>query len=91
MLKPPVLFKPMVVLPVEPSFTVIELGIAVGEKSAEGFTVTFVVPVTEPLVAVTANGPPVVEGVNKPVDEPIVPPPDTDQANVGCVAKLFPY
>jgi hypothetical protein len=47
-------------------------------------TVTLAVPVTLPLVAVTVKGPPAVEpAVNKP-EALMLPPPLTDQVNVGC-------
>jgi len=46
--------------------------------------VTLAVPLTLPLAAVTVKGPPPVEpAVNNP-DELMVPPPLTDQVNVGC-------
>ena len=58
-----------------------EAGLAESEKSV---TETLAVPVRPPLAAVTVNGPPAVEpALNRP-DEPIVPPPLTDQANDGC-------
>ena len=56
-----------------------EVGVADSEKSV---TVTPAVPFTPPLAAVTVNGPPGVVAENRPV-ELIVPPPDTDQVNVG--------
>ncbi len=47
-------------------------------------TVTLAVPLTPPLAAVTVKGPPPVEpAVNNP-DALMVPPPLTDQVNVGC-------
>ena len=53
-------------------------------------TVTLAVPPTLPLAAVTVKGPPVVApAVNKPV-ESMLPPPLTDQLNVGCGLTGWP-
>ena len=58
--------------------------------SEKSVTDTLAVPVRPPLAAVTVNGPPAVEpALNKP-DEPIVPPPLTDQVNDGCGLKAWP-
>jgi len=60
-------------------------GLIVTVKSGGGaVTVTLALPLTLPLAAVTVKGPPAVEpAVNRPV-ELMVPPPLTDQVNVGC-------
>src|SRR5207245_1923765 len=62
-----------------------EVGLTESEKSDGTLvTVTLAVPLTPPLVAFTVKGPPPVEpAVNNP-DRLMVPPPLTDQANVGC-------
>ena len=55
-------------------------------------TVTLAVPLTGTLVAVTVNGPPgVAPAVNRPEEESIVPPPLTDQVNVGCGFNATPF
>jgi hypothetical protein len=47
--------------------------------------VTWAVPFTLPLAAVTVNGPPAVEpAVNNPAALMVPPPTDTPQVNVGC-------
>ncbi len=60
-------------------------GLTESEKSGDTLvTVTLAVPLTLPLPAVTVKGPPpVAPAVNNP-DELMVPPPLTDQVNVGC-------
>ena len=66
-----------------------ELGLAESEKSG-WTTVTLAVPETEPLVALTAKGPPAVEpALNSPLL--MVPPPLTDHVNVGWVARATPF
>ena len=53
-------------------------------------TVTWAVPDTLPLLAVTVNSPAVVPAVNTPLPL-IVPPPDTPHEKVGCGLSLVPF
>jgi hypothetical protein len=74
-----------IVLVPEVPCTILKLvGLAEMEKSFGGLvTVTLAVPLTPPLAAVTVKGPPAVEpAVNSP-EALMVPPPLTDQLNVG--------
>jgi hypothetical protein len=68
-----------------PRRTDTEAGLMESEKSAgKPVTVTLAVPLTVSLVAVTVKGPPAAApAVNSP-DPLTVPPPLTDQVNVGC-------
>src|SRR6476646_1692798 len=60
-------------------------------RTGGAVTVTAAVPCTEPLVAVTVNGPPAVEpAVNRPAWL-TVPPPLTDQVNEGCGFIGWPF
>ena len=71
-------------VPELPRATVSEVGEALMLKFGGGLvTVTLAVPLTLPLAAVTVKGPPAVEpAVNSP-EALMVPPPLTDQLNVG--------
>ena len=74
-----------------PRLTDCDVGLTENAKSGGRLvTVTLAVPFTLPLAAVTVKGPPAVEpAVNKP-DALIVPPPLTNQVNVGCGLNGLP-
>jgi hypothetical protein len=75
---------------VPPRAIATEGGLTDNEKSGGAVTLTFAVPVTLPLDALTVNGPPAVDPAVKRPLESMVPPPLTDQVMVGCVAIGWP-
>jgi len=76
---------------VPPRLTDCAVGLTENEKSGGMLvTVTLAVPLTLPLDAVTVNGPPAVDpAVNRP-EALMLPPPVTDQVNVGCGLSGWP-